>query len=242
MTQDTTTTSGATIQRYKIGYHADEWSQRSRTPSGIPDASGSWVRYADHVTALAATAAVAGCTRSHPHENMDIACRAKAAIAEMWNKASRGAEATAQDMERFVSMLAAAPTTQPQAGAAPAQPAAQGFRDGVASLAASAWEPVAWLYESPMPDGSVFTGASAERLQVGVGTPPGTIEKPLYIAAPPAARTPADGVQEDAALWHWLAEYLVGTRTDLDDEIVASETVNELRKLVEAAIKQGEKQ
>ena len=66
--------------------------------------------------------------------------------------------------------------------------AAQGFRDGVASLAASAWEPVAWLYESPMPDGSVFTGASAERLQVGVGTPPGTIEKPLYIAAPPAAQ------------------------------------------------------
>ena len=65
---------------------------------------------------------------------------------------------------------------------------AQGFRDGVASLAASAWEPVAWLYESPMPDGSVFTGASAERLQVGVGTPPSTIEKPLYLAAPPTAQ------------------------------------------------------
>ena len=52
----------------------------------------------------------------------------------------------------------------------------------------------------------------------------------------------AASVQEDAACWHWLAEYLVGTRTDLDDEIVASETVNDLRKLVEAAIKQGEKQ
>ena len=52
----------------------------------------------------------------------------------------------------------------------------------------------------------------------------------------------ADSVQEDAALWHWLAEYLVGTRTDLDDEIVASETVDDLRKLVRAAIKQGEKQ
>ncbi len=57
-----------------------------------------------------------------------------------------------------------------------------------------------------------------------------------------AARAQADSVQEDAALWHWLAEYLVGTRTDLDDEIVASETVNDLRKLVKAAIKQGEKQ
>ena len=52
----------------------------------------------------------------------------------------------------------------------------------------------------------------------------------------------ADSVQEDAALWHWLAEYLVGTRTDLDDEIVACETVNDLRKLVEAARKQGERQ
>lgn len=54
----TTHTSGAAIQRYKIGYHADEWGQRSSTPSGIPDASGSWVRYEDHVTALAAGQAV----------------------------------------------------------------------------------------------------------------------------------------------------------------------------------------
>ncbi len=58
----------------------------------------------------------------------------------------------------------------------------------------------------------------------------------------PAQAARADSAQEDAALWHWLAEYLVGTRTDLDDEIVACETVNDLRKLVEAAIKQGEKQ
>lgn len=55
----TTPTSGAAIQRYKIGYHADEWGQRSSTPSGIPDASGSWVRYADHVNALAAGQATA---------------------------------------------------------------------------------------------------------------------------------------------------------------------------------------
>ena len=59
------------------------------------------------------------------------------------------------------------------------------------------------------------------------------------LVQPPTISPQADSVQEDAALWHWLAEYLVGTRTDLDDEIVASETVNDLRKLVEAAIKQG---
>lgn len=57
------------------------------------------------------------------------------------------------------------------------------------------------------------------------------------LALKKAAR--ADRVQEDAACWQWLAEYLVGPRTDLDDEIVASETVNDLRNLVEAAIKQG---
>ena len=53
---------------------------------------------------------------------------------------------------------------------------------------------------------------------------------PLVGATP----TPqSDSVQEDAACWHWIAEYLVGPRTDLDDEIVASETINELRKLVD---------
>ena len=78
-----------------------------------------------------------------------------------------------------------------------------------------------------------------------VGTKPQEIKEFLkgyateYARTAIAARAPADSVLEDAALWHWLAEYLVGTRTDLDDEIVASETVNDLRKLVKAAIKQG---
>ena len=40
------------IQRYKIGYHTDEWGMRSSTPSGIPDRAGAWVRYEDHVAAL----------------------------------------------------------------------------------------------------------------------------------------------------------------------------------------------
>lgn len=45
-------------------------------------------------------------------------------------------------------------------------------------------EPVAWLYESPMPDGSVFVGASAERLSIGVAVTSETIEKPLYTHPP----------------------------------------------------------
>ena len=70
-----TTPSGAAIQRYKIGYRADEWGQRSSTPSGIPDASGSWVRYADHVTALAAgqaTAAQQGAYAALPESFLEI--------------------------------------------------------------------------------------------------------------------------------------------------------------------------
>lgn len=60
-------------------------------------------------------------------------------------------------------------------------------------------------------------------------------------SAPPPQAAPA-GVLEDAARWHWMAEYIVGTRTDLDDELIASATVDELRKMVDAdlaARKQG---
>ena len=186
MTQDTTTTSGAAIQRYKIGYHADEWGQRSSTPSGIPDASGSWVRYADHVTALAAgqaTAAQAVVPAEWPtNEMIDTGRKAAASQGRLLG--------SGQSLWHvFRAMLAAAP----------AQPAAEPSRFGSPELQA-------------------------------------------MIIARCVEKDQADSVQEDAALWHWLAEYLVGARTDLDDEIVASETVNDLIQLVKAAIKQGEKQ
>lgn len=62
-----------------------------------------------------------------------------------------------------------------------------------------------------------------------------------YTAASTPQSAPA-GVLEDAARWHWMAEYIVGARTDLDDELIACPTVDELRKLVDAdlaARKQG---
>ena len=42
------------IQRYKIGYHSDEWGVRSLSPSGIYDDAGPWVRYKDHVAVITA--------------------------------------------------------------------------------------------------------------------------------------------------------------------------------------------
>ena len=57
----------------------------------------------------------------------------------------------------------------------------------------------------------------------------GSPELQAMIIARCVEKDQADSVQEDAALWHWLAECLVGTRTDLDDKIVASETVNDLK-------------
>ena len=54
-----------------------------------------------------------------------------------------------------------------------------------------------------------------------------------------AARAPAQSVLEDAARWQWLAEYLIGERTDLDEGIVACATIDALRQFVDAAHKQG---
>lgn len=42
------------IQRYKIGYHSDEWGVRSLSPSGIYDDAGPWVRYEDHAAVITA--------------------------------------------------------------------------------------------------------------------------------------------------------------------------------------------
>ena len=48
-----------------------------------------------------------------------------------------------------------------------------------------------------------------------------------------------DSVLEDAARWQWLADYLIGERTDLDEGIVACATIDALRQFADAARKQG---
>ena len=93
-TNTTNTTSGAAIQRYKIGYHEDEWGQRSSTPGGIPDASGPWVRYEDHIAALAAgqaKAAQSGLTDAYVGAREDLS---------IWKRRALEAEATVRNFVR----------------------------------------------------------------------------------------------------------------------------------------------
>ena len=52
MTNPTTHRQVPAIQRYKIGYHSDEWGVRSLSPTGIYDDAGPWVRYEDHAAEL----------------------------------------------------------------------------------------------------------------------------------------------------------------------------------------------
>ncbi|HQY37922.1 MAG TPA: hypothetical protein PLE21_00355 [Giesbergeria sp.] len=111
--------AGIDVQLLRMGYAAARLEIESLKAQLVERASHG------QAPAQAAPAAVAGCTRSHPHENMDSSCRAKAAIAEMRNRAARGAEATAQDLERFVRMIAAAPSTTAQPAPQPS-PASQG--------------------------------------------------------------------------------------------------------------------
>ena len=152
------------IQRYKIGYHSDEWGVRSLSPVGIYDDAGPWVRYEDHIAAL-----------------------------------TTGQVTVAQ---------------QPEGGVvAYLDVGAGGYLDLGSELSEDALQ--------QLPKGR-------HALVIA-----GTYGIDGYTAASTPQSAPA-GVLEDAARWHWMAEYIIGTRTDLDDELIACPTVDELRKLVDA--------
>ena len=63
---------GAPAPRYKIGYRTDEWGERSSTPGGIPDPAGAWVRYDDHVAALAGAAQPVAVPHAQMTEEIDL--------------------------------------------------------------------------------------------------------------------------------------------------------------------------
>ena len=181
------------------------------------------------------------------------------AILVIESQHARITELESQLAQRFdaAAMLAAAPAQQGVAYAAlpekyylaggevPTWDAKQmhAFADATHAIRASRGQaPALWLSPEQFANFVDADEAPFGKYVPARKTSVGKFTMPLFAAPAQPAAEPAnaDRVQEDAALWHWLAEYLVGTRTDLDDEIVASETVNDLRKLVKAALKQGE--
>ena len=146
----TTPTSGAadlpeelrSIQRFEVVDCIDD----KHVPAVIPKPHGPWVRYADHVTALAAGQATAAPAQPAAQQGA-----AYAALPEPYCNAHDDADACYPDMFSEHQMRAFADAThtlRASHGQAPAQPAqrfgaadmataaAQGFRDGVASVSA----------------------------------------------------------------------------------------------------------
>lgn len=114
------------IQRYKIGYHSDEWGMRSSSPSSIPDTSGPWVRYADHVAQVEAlNAAQAGVQAGYVLVPLEPTVHQEAAGRDASYRCSTLGEAC----KIYKAMLAAAPQPSPTAQAAPAAGAVAGPDD-----------------------------------------------------------------------------------------------------------------
>ena len=60
--------------------------------------------------------------------------------------------------------------------------------------------------------------------------------QPSPAAQEDALDAPVDAaVQQDAERWQFFAEYLVSTRTDLDDEIVGCDSVQKMARVLDAA-------
>lgn len=89
-----------------------------------------------------------------------------------------------------------------------------------------------WMPLPPPP------GSAASATEDSVTAPAGEAEESEFLRVV-AAHAPTDSVLEDAARWQWLADYLTGERTDLDEGIVACATIDALRQFADAARKQG---
>lgn len=93
--------------------------------------------------------------------------------------------------------------------------------------------------------GTVWPHAFARAVLAKWGTPAPTFHKDerryaamhrAALAPAPSQAAPVDAaVQQDAERWQFLAEYLVSTRTDLDDEIVGCDSVQKMARVLDAA-------
>ena len=221
MTNTTTHGQVPAIQRYKIGYHSDEWGVRSLSPTGIYDDAGPWVRYEDHAAQIAAlrTQQPAPATQKLKEQicisdtNQSAACAA-------------GSVGTTSDA-RTTRSTHDAPATQPSPEAQAAD-----------SVTAPAGPSKSLPYE---PTSAMLIAARERDPALPIETVRAIYWSMWRTApTPPAPPAPAaDSVLEDAARWQWLADYLIGERTDLDEGIVACATIDALRQFADAARKQG---
>lgn len=93
-----------------------------------------------------------------------------------------------------------------------------------------------WMPLPPLPGSAASATANSD----GWSSPDWMDECRQKLTAHVAKGDPANSVREDAARWQWLADYLIGERTDLDKGIVACATIDALRQFADAARKQGE--
>ena len=197
-------------------------------------------------------------TTPHTSGAADLRTAAQAVVDRWDTPLWKDVPATAEYIGRLRAALAAGQATAAQPGVvyaelpAPNYPKSGGFPGTFAEAQMRAFADATHTLRASHGQAPAGAGEPTEQQILEAAFAPaqpaaeasrfGSPELQAMIIARCVEKDQADSVQEDAALWHWLAEYLVGPRTDLDDEIVASETVNDLRKLVKAASKQGEKQ
>ena len=201
MTQDTNTASGAadlpealrSIQRFEVVDCIDD----KHVPAVIPKTHGPWVRYEDHIAALAAGQAAAA--QAVVQDDL-ITIRKPTTSAELlW--LLKLAHLVISDVDKTLEETFA-----------PAQPAAEASRFGSPELQAMI---IARCVEKDQADSvpavSDLPPLPAPDLR-DVGTKPQEIKEFLkgyateYARTAIAARALADSVQEEAARYRWLRE------------------------------------
>ena len=235
------------IQRFEVVDCIDD----KHVPAVIPKPHGPWVRYEDHIAALAAGQATAAPAQPAAQQGAAYAALPEPDIAVGNDGRARiytrkdivgGPYYTAGQLRDFADATHALRASHGQA------PAGAARADSVQEDAAR--EPLQ-IFDSPRAKALMrafeegwaacrdaeFVGEDAQNDAFNQSATVNVcLAEDWTAAAERAARAPADSVQEDAAFWRWLAEYLVGPRTDLDDELVACETVDDMRKLAKAAM------
>lgn len=234
MTQDTTTTSGAadlpealrSIQRFEVVDCIDD----KHVPAVIPKPHGPWVRYGDHIAALASTPAQpAGMTDDEKHLRRMLCVAHAGALAYMDD-----GEASDSRMHPTIDFLRDSPKDiQRKIGernraaftAAPAQPVAE---QGVAYAAL----PESFLEIPDVQDESGINAYYSREVVLEC------IDAALASHGQAPAHTPADSVLEDAEIDR-IVPALEPVSEDFPAEWAVWKDRERIREELRAARKQG---